>query len=100
MERLGRATWPEKPRGSGEGDGNRPNTIVTSFNPQTPPRRPRPSTFVIYLAGLPTARFCASCELSGVDSFQKQKRLDVFACADLSFASRSEKERTKPQQWI
>ena len=30
MERLGRATWPEKPRGSGEGDGNRPNTIVTS----------------------------------------------------------------------
>ena len=24
MERLGRATWPEKPRGSGEGDGNRP----------------------------------------------------------------------------
>ena len=27
MERLGRATWPEKPRGSGEGDGNRPNTI-------------------------------------------------------------------------
>src|SRR6266446_7616357 len=21
MERLGRATWPEKPRGSGEGDG-------------------------------------------------------------------------------
>jgi hypothetical protein len=57
-------------------------------------------TFVIYLARLPTARFCASCELSGVDSFQKQKRLDVFACADLSFASRSEKERTKPQQWI
>jgi len=35
----------------------------------------------------------ASCELSGVDSFQKQKRLDVFACADLSFASRSEKEK-------
>src|SRR6266550_8615001 len=30
MERLGRATWPEKPRGSGEGDGNRPNTIVGS----------------------------------------------------------------------
>ena len=32
MERLGRATWPEKPRGSGEGDGNRPNTIVEVLN--------------------------------------------------------------------
>jgi hypothetical protein len=31
MERLGRATWPEQPRGSGEGDGNRPNTIVKTF---------------------------------------------------------------------
>ena len=31
MERLGRVTWPEKPRGSGEGDGNRPNTIVKAL---------------------------------------------------------------------
>ena len=31
MERLGRATWPEKPRGSGEGDGDRPNTIVEAL---------------------------------------------------------------------
>jgi hypothetical protein len=31
MERLGRATWPEKPRGSGEEDGNRPNTIVKRY---------------------------------------------------------------------